>query len=277
MKRSLYSITFFALLGILVFSGCSDDDEFLIKQANVYKPFTMNGFVVGGTLEQYFNGVKSRDLYQRISMPNQLGFVTDQMHMELRDPLTKEVVYEQTFNINDEANEVPHFYFDGKTFQQGYDYPEPVGAEFKANFFFDFPAEIGNVDVVAEVFEYYWDWDNMENPQVLLDTIYVTLAANIPTGKWSEYVTIEQLSLTKSREDSEFWPQICLRKAGKSEFIFGNTSGQSTFNLQIPNEWTSQGVTQSMYVGVTTNRNLVKNNQHVGPYFDLVPIFNPLW
>jgi hypothetical protein len=273
MKKLIYQMGC-VLVTILLLVACSQEDDFLIDQPEQYKPFTMKGFVLGNSLEQYFNGVKTRDLKQRVNFVNQLGFVRDDMHMELRNKKTGEVVYQQTFHVADESNVVPSFYFDGETFQEGYDYPEPEGAEYRANFYFDFPAETGNVDVVAEVFEYYFDWDNLENPQVMLDTVTYTIVANIPVGKWSEYMTLAALpEFPKTRDDSEFWPVVCLRKSATKEFIAGSTWERSSINMQVPQSWTSQGLTQSIYVGITEQNNV----RTVGPYYDLIQVFNPAW
>lgn len=270
MKKIIAQTCFIGLLTIGLLSGCSQDDELLIRPVKEYKTFTMNGFVLGESLEQYFNGVKARDLYQRIQVPGQIGFDEDEIRMELKSTKTGEIIYEQVFNISETECVVPKFYFDGETFQQEYLYPAPSGNEYKANFYFDFPVETGNVDVVAEVMEYYYDWENDVDPVVMLDTISVTLASNLETGLWTGYVTLPDLSgMPKSRPDSELWTIVCVKKSGTNEYVVGESNDRNVFSIELPQSWTTEGKTQSIYVGITQQG----TNAYIGPYYDLVQIF----
>jgi hypothetical protein len=96
------------------------------------------------------------------------------------------------------------------------------------------------------------------------------LASNVPTGKWSDYITLNPIpTLVKSRDDSEFWSVVCVKKAGKPDYVVGDNNERNIFGLELPQSWTTEGKTQSVYVGLKEQDNVIS----VGPYYDLVQVF----
>lgn len=268
MKKALsVAISFITLVMLLV--ACSKKEELLIKPIQAYKPFTMGGFVLGEKLEQYFDGVKVKDLYQLISSNGPIAFDKDETVMELRIKGTGEKVYEQKFFKSDSENKVPNFYFDGKQIHAAYTYPAPVGSEYKANFYFDFPADSGKLDVVAEIIEYYYD-PTLPNPTVFVGSHPVTIATGIEPGKWSDYITLTELPVfPPSRPDSQFWQYICVKKTGKPGYITSDKMEENEFPLEFPQSWTTDGKVQSIYVGWTKTETRIM----LSPQQDLVQLF----
>jgi hypothetical protein len=237
---------------LLALTACDNEGDGIVKTTNGIESFTMDGFVVGDKLEQYFDGKKVRELYGRakVDYASEIAFEKDETVMEFRAQSTGETVYTQTFNIHDETNEVPKFYFDGKDFYNTYPRPTPAEGEFLINFYFDFPASEGPVDVVAQVIEYYWNWD-LPDPLVPIDTIPLPLFTNVQPGKWSEYMTLTPLpAMTPSRPDAEFWPFISVRKAGQTEGYYTSDKVEDNMlTFELRESWMTEGKVQSIYVG----------------------------
>lgn len=231
--------------------ACENDGDRIVKTVSEIKAFDMDGFIVGDTLEQYFDGKKVREIYGRAKLNAQeIAFDKDEVVMELRAQSTGETVYTQTFNIRDSINAIPKFYFDGKTLFDAYPRPTPAEGEYLVNFYFDFPESEGPVDVVAEMIEYYWNWE-LTNPMVIIDTIPITLFSNVQTCKWSEFTTLNPLpAMTPSRPDAEFWPAISLRKTGQTAgFYTSKDMAENGIQLELREAWMTQGKVQSIYIG----------------------------
>lgn len=253
MKKILYMLVALPLL-LWALTACDNEGEIVVKTVDEIEPFEMNGFVVGGKLEQYFDGKKVRDLYGRVSQATTyiggIAFDNEETTMEFRVPGTGETVYTQTFNVHDETNIIPNFYFDGKNFSHTYPRPTPAAGEYLVNFYFDFPESEGPVDVGVAMTEYYFDWE-LADPTVMLDTIFVPLFSNVETGKWTEYMTLNTLpALTPSRPDSEFWPTICIRKAGQTDgYYTSDNMTNNSITFELHESWMTAGKVQSIYVG----------------------------
>lgn len=253
---------------IILFTSCKKESDILTKPAKKLSPLDFKGFVIGEPLEQYFDGEKVRDLYGKIQLnypaESMIAFMSDQTEMELRRKGSGEVVYRQTFRIEEASHKVPRFYFDGK-WKNGYEYPVPAGNDFLVNFYFDVPADSSAADIYITVVEYYWDWDDVDNPQKILRYHDLPVQMNVKNS-WSGYVTLSKIpDLPKLRPDSEFWPMPCLKKAGTDKYYVNNDVNRSIFYMQSPQGWESQGSVQSLYLGFTELGNLIVE--------DLVPLY----
>lgn len=254
MKKQLSLIHLSALL-ILVFSACKKEAEVATPNVKKTVDYTVNAFAVQ-PLDQYFDGVKVRELHGQLTNAGRIAFINDNTFMELKKKGTSETIYQHTFNINDNDKTLKFFY-DGNTVEASYNYPNPVGMAYTANFFFDLPAELGPVDIVTEIMEYYPDANDAYGIGIAQITS-IPIATNIQTGKWSEYITLNPAPdfPPKTRPDSEFWPMICIKKAGTNTYLTGEQYTHmvdrldvNSINLQQPTTWTSQGLVQSFYIG----------------------------
>lgn len=271
--KNIVNILVATSLLLVVLAACHDDGDRIVKTVSEIEVFDMDGFIVGDTLEQYFDGKKVRDVYGRAKLTNaqEIAFENDDVVMEFRAHRTGETVYTQTFNIGDSTHVVPKFYFDGKTLYDTYPRPTPAEGEYLVNFYFDFPEREGPVDVVAQMLEYYFNWD-LPDPMVIVDTIPVILFNNIQPGKWSEYMPLNPLpAMVPSRPDSEFWPAICLRKAGQTVgyYMSGGITANS-MSLELREPWMTQGKVQSIYIGLTP---VGPDKMVLYPQYNLVDMF----
>jgi hypothetical protein len=255
----------FAILLIILFNACKKESDILIKQTKKFRPFEISGFVLGEPLEQYFDGEKVRELYGKIQPAEPLlAFMSDKTEMELRKKGTGEVVYRQTFRIEDEKNKVPLFFFDGK-WKYKYEYPNISGTDFLANFYFDVPEDSAAADIYLTVVEFWFDWDDINDPQKILKYHEFPLAKNVKNG-WSSFIKLSKLpDLPKQRPESEFWPVPSIKKAGTDEYYVVKDINHSAFNMQLPQGGESQGTVQSIHLSVT--------NEGYIRYEDLVQIF----
>lgn len=248
-----YILSVFAML---ILGSCKKEGEFLTKSVKALKPFDITGYAIGDVLEQYFDGVKVREYYGRVGMPSivpELVFDSDVTVMQLKKKSTGEVVYEQQFNINDAKNEVPKFYFDGNKISNTYSYPKAQGKDYLMNFFVDGPQDMGPVDIQMDVIEYYYDSNNQV---VIVNTTSIPIANNLALGKWSEYFTVAPPpTLTPTQSGTDFYPFLTIKNAKTKQYLVGKTAMEGTFQAEIPDQWTSQGKTQSIHIqGITENK-----------------------
>lgn len=249
--------------------ACEKEGEIIVNPIKEFKPYSIQGFALG-KLDQYFDGVKVRELYG--NMPSgieAIAFEKEEISMELKNKANGQTIYQQLFNISSDTNKVPKFYFDGEKMHDTYTYPDVQGKEYLANFYFDFPKDSTAVDIVIELVEYYYDW-NLNDPTVIIDTTTIPLFSNIKPGKWSEYMPLNPIPpQTKHNPESEFQPYICVKKAGKDAYYIGSTQTENTFQLELPYDWTTQGKVQSIFVGWTQKGSVVS----LMPQQNLVALF----
>lgn len=245
-----------SIFAVLTLGSCKKEGEFLTKPVKALKPFDITGYAVGDVLEQYFDGVKVRDYYGQVGLSSivpQLVFNNDVTIMQLKKKSTGEVVYEQKFNINDAKNEVPKFYFDGKKISNTYSYPKAQGKDYLMNFLIDGPQDMGPVDIQLEVLEYYYDNNNQ---LIIVNTNTFPIANNLSLGKWSEYfIVTPPPSLTPTQAGTDFYPVITIKNAKTKQYLVGKTAVDGSFQAELPDQWTSQGKTQSIHIqGITENK-----------------------
>ena len=247
MKKRINMICLIPLF-LLLFIACEKEGEMVVTPIRAFKPFGINGFVLGDTLEQYFDGVKVRDLYGPIALADEIAFEkNDVIGMELKKKSTGEVVYQQKFNISDAANQVPKFYFGGTAIADRYNYPSPQGAEYLAGFYLDLPKGSPPVDLVVEIVESYLDLTQRPPKVVTLSTYTVPLASNIQPGKWTDYMVINKLpQYTKKKPTSTFRSTVYMMKPGGTEYITGKKE-ESFIQLAFPAATNTQGKVQSIY------------------------------
>ncbi|WP_143822185.1 hypothetical protein [Mucilaginibacter pedocola] len=261
-----------AILPILLLYSCQKDGVHItptIKAIN--KNFSISGFVLGDTLEQYFDGVKMRDYYGQVRVTynqNQMAFVTDEVNMELRKKSTGETVYRQKFSIKDEENVVPKFYFNGLQFSNGYTYPAPQGDDYTANFYVDKKGGAGLVDINIEVLEYYYD-STKPDPIVVVNTTVLPLAQNVKPGEWTPYVKMPVPVATPQQSGTDLYPIVVVRDAQTKEYYVNKNRDYSTINMELPYDGVSPGKVQSMYM----NKKPADANSFFLEYLDLVQLF----
>lgn len=262
MIKTFKIIYLAAILPVLLFSACQKDGEHIMPAIKaINKNFDISGFVLGDTIEQYFDGVKIREYYGQVRViysQNQLAFVTDEINMELKSKSTGKTLYRQKFNISDEKNIVPKFYFDGLKFSDRYTYPDAVGNEYKINFYLAIPKNSPKADANMEVLEYYFD-DTKPDPIVVVNTTVIPIAANIQPGKWTDYVKIPPVpQLNPTQSGTDFYPIVVLRDSKTKEYLIGKNRDQSTLQVELPDQWTSTGKVQSIYYSRTGTFDLVQ-------------------
>ncbi|WP_442588455.1 hypothetical protein ACSBL2_20655 [Pedobacter sp. AW31-3R] len=245
-----YSIYYIIILfSLLLLGSCKKDGEFVLKPIKAVKPFEMSGYVVADTLEQYFDGVKVRDLYGRVSLgyvTPQLAFENDIIVMQLKKKSTGGIIYEQKFNINDDNNVIPKFYFDGTQVTSSYQYPKPQGREYLVNFYLDAPKGTPPIDISLEVLEYYMDNDNKI---IVVNTTSFPITTNLQIGKWTNYLTIEPpTEVVPTQEGTEIYPVVAIKDAKTKKYLINGDVVESSIQVEIPDQWTSQGKTQSIHL-----------------------------
>lgn len=251
--------SFFPLL-IILLASCNKGDQTLIKPIQAVKPFSITGFSVY-PLDMFFDGVKVKELRGAVNSSSDMAFLQEQSVMELRNSTTGEVLYTRKFNSKDAENIVPRFYFDGNKVTDRYEYPAPQGAEYTANFFFDFPKEMGAADVMVVVVEYYED-PTVRDGYSVAKVTNIPVATNIQTGKWSEYMKLPVFPdyPPQTRPDSYMESFICVKKTDSdlyftynhdsSHLRLYNMAQVNAFPLELPQSWTTEGKVQSYYIRV---------------------------
>lgn len=257
---------------VLLFSACEKDGIHIspkIKAIN--KEFSISGFVLGDTIEQYFDGVKMREYYGPVRIgyfQSQLAFEKEEIYMELKRKSTGETIYSQTFNIADKQHIVPRFYFDGKQFSKGYTYPDPEGDEYTANFYLDPSGGSTPVNINIEVLEYYLD-DTRPDPIVVVNTTTIPIAENVKPGAWTPYLKVQIPRVSPQQSGTELYPIVVVRDAKTKEYYINKNRDQSLIGLEIPSDGVSPGKVQSMYL----NRKVGEQKQFYLESNDLIQFF----
>lgn len=273
MIKTFKIIYLVAILPIFLFSACEKDgDNIIPKIKALNKEFSISGFVLGDTVEQYFDGVKMREYYGQVRLStafqNQLAFVKDEINMELRRKSTGETIYRQTFNINDKQNIVPRFYFDGLKFIKGYTYPDVQGDEYTANFYLDPAGGSNPVDINIDVLEYYED-RTRPDPIIVVNTTTIPIAKNVVPGEWTPYLKVQVPMVTPQQSGTQLYPIVVVRDAKTKDYYVNKSRDHSTVNMEVPYDGVSPGKVQSIYL----NRKPAGVNQFFLEVFDLVQLF----
>lgn len=272
MIKTFKIIYLAAILPIFLFSACEKDGNHIMPKIKaINKDFNMSGFVMGDTVEQYFDGVKMREYYGQVrttSPQDLLAFVKDEINMELKRKSTGETIYRQTFNINDKENIVPQFYFDGLKLHKEYTYPDPQGAEYTANFYVDPFGGSELVDINIDVLEYYYD-STKPDPIIVVNTTTIPLAQNVQPGNWTSYVKVPVPVVTPQQSGTELYPIVVVRDSKTKDYYVNKNRDQSTINMEIPYDGVTQGKVQSFFI----NRKKVSEKQSYMEFFDLVQLF----
>lgn len=272
MIKTFKIIYLAAILPIFLFSACEKDGSHIMPTIKaINKEFNVSGFVVGDTIEQYFDGVKMREYYgqvRTVRTENKLAFITDEINMELKRKSTGEVIYRQKFNINDKQNLVPKFYFDGLKFNKGYTYPNPQGDDYTANFFVDNKGGSAPVDINIEVLEYYYD-GNKPDPIVVVNTTAIPIAENVKPGEWTSYVKVQIPMVTPQQSGTELYPIVVVRDSKTKDYYVNKNRDYSIINMEIPYSGVSPGKVQSVYL----NRKSGADKNFYLEFYDLVQLF----
>lgn len=238
-----------ALCSLLILSSCEKEGEIVVKNVKALKPFDMRGYVVGDTLEQYFDGNKVRDCYGKVTLgyaKPELAFTNDEMLMQFKNKRTKELVYEQKFSIKDADNVVPKFFYNGVKFSDKYEYPIAQGSDYLVNFYLDVPKGLEAIDITTDVLEYYID---AKNQTVIVNVTSFPIATEVKPGKWTSYYTLTPPpTLNPTQAGTEFYPVISLKNSKTKKYLNDDDVFGSSIQMEIPDQWTSQGKTQSMHI-----------------------------
>lgn len=272
MMKTFKIIYLAAILPIFLFSACEKDGNYIMPKIKaINKDFNVSGFVMGDTVEQYFDGVKMREYYGKVrtTYPQDLlAFVKDEINMELKRKSTGETIYQQKFNINDKQNIVPAFYFDGLKFNNGYTYPDPQGDEYTANFYLDPAGGSTPADINIEVLEYYYD-DTRPDPLIVVNTTTIPIAENVQPGKWTPYLKVQIPTVIPQQSGTELYPIVVVRDSKTKDYYINKKRDDSIINLEIPYDGVSPGKVQSFYF----NRKTGPGKLAYAEFYDLVQLF----
>lgn len=234
----------------LAMQSCEKNGQLAVLPIEKLSPIEFKGFVLGDTLEQYFDGVKMREFHGLGRFNGNIAFNSEApVKMELRKKSTGQVLLTETIERNRPDQPITFFY-DGKKMSEKYEYPAGIANIEQISFYFDFPANMP-VDVA------YGDGSDIN--------AVVYLARNVKLKQWTEFIQIPPL-------DGEMY--VLLLKAGKKEYLMNNDVGYSFMSggLMLPNKYGYKGGgVQSWYVG--TIKELGTNKQVVYPQIDLVSVF----
>lgn len=272
MNNKFKFIYLVAILSVFLFGSCEKDGDHImpiIKSVN--DTFHISGFVLGDTIEQYFDGVKMREYYgqvRTIGSLSQLAFEKDEINMELKSKGTGKTLYQQRFNINDKENIVPGFYYDGLKFDKGYSYPDRQGDDYTANFYLDPSGGSALADINIDVLEYYYD-SSKPDPIVVVNTTTIPIAGNVRPGEWTAYLKVPVPVASPQQSGTELYPIVVLRDAKTKEYYINKNRDQSTLNMELPYDGVSPGKVQSMYL----NKKAATGTTFFLEAFDLVQMF----
>lgn len=272
MNNKFKYIYLAAILPLFLFGACEKDGTQvmpIIKSIN--NTFDISGFVLGDTIEQYFDGVKMREYYGRVRATGSIGqlvFEKDEINMVLKRKSTGETVYQQKFNINDKENTVPKFYFDGLKLNSQYSYPSPQGNDYTTNFYLNPSAGSDPVDIAIDVLEYYYD-DTKPDPIVVVNTTSVPIFQNLKPGTWSSYVKIPIPSATPTQSGTDLYPIVVVRNAKTKEYYVNKNRDQSTITMELPYDGVSPGKVQSIFLAKKASSQTIDFLE----LYDLVQIF----
>jgi len=251
MKLYKYSIVL--IFGMLL-AACKKEGTLLMEPVSAYKPFSMVGYIMGDTLEQYFDGKKVRDFYGLAQFTGKIAFQGESTEMELRKKSTGEVMYKQTYYAANEDNIMPKFFFDGQSMAERYTYRDVEPGKYLSNFYFDTQFGTDPVDLIVEVQEYYFDWSK-DDPFVYFDPVTVPLFSGLKPGQWSEYLEIppiEELVMPQHPSEYYFNTQVFVKNARTGEF-YAAKKDLSWFILAFPMQGSSEGRIQSFHITLKKN------------------------
>lgn len=241
-----------ALLVVLAMfaSSCEKEGRLAVLPIKGLRPISFSGFIMGDTLEQYFNGVKMRDYYGKIRFSGNIAYENENpIKMELRKKGTGEVLYTYGIENNRETDQPISFFYDGTKVTERYNYPAAIAGLEQIAFYFDMPADMP-VDIV------YGDGSDVNSVEYL--------ARNVQPKQWTEFIKIPPL-------EGEMY--VLLLKAGTKEYLIDNDVNFSFMSagLQLPNKYGYQGGgVQSWYVGISKDQ---AGKSALYPQEDLVPLF----
>lgn len=231
-------------------SSCEKEGKLAVTPIKDLRPVSFSGFVLGDTLEQYFNGVKMREYHNKVRFSGNIAYENeDPIQMELRKKGTGEVLYTQSIEHKGATDKPISFFYNGGKVTEAYSYPAGIAGLEQIAFYFDFPQDMP-VDIA------YGDGSD-------INTV-VYLARNVPPGKWTEFIKIPPL-------EGEMY--VLLLKAGKKEYLIDNDINFSFMSagLQLPNKYGYQGGgVQSWYVGLAKDPS---GKLGLNPQEDLVVLF----
>ncbi len=238
------------LLSIITLS-CERNGELAVLPIEQLSPIEFKGFVMGDTIEQYFDGVKMREFYGWSKFNGNIAFEGDApVKMELRKKKTGEVLSTRSIDRNYANSQPISFYYDGQKLMEKYQYPEAIADVEQIAFYFDFPADMP-VDIA------YGDGSDVNN--------VTYLATGVKPGAWTEFIKVPPL-------EGEMY--VLMLKAGKKEYLMNNDVNYSFMSagLVLPNKYGYQGGgVQSWYVG--TRQDINSNKSVLDPQTDLVALF----
>ncbi|SHF13409.1 hypothetical protein [Pedobacter caeni] len=250
MIQKYNALTVFLLVLSMFFSSCEKEGKMVITPITDIRSISFKGFVLGDTLEQYFDGVKMRNFYGRAGFTGNITYENqDAIKMELKKKGTNEVLYTYGIEKDRDKDKPVRFFYDGKKVTEGYHYPEAIEEQEQIAFYFDFPAGMP-VDIA------YGDGSDINAMEYL--------AKNVQPKQWTEFIKIPQL-------EGEMY--VFLLKAGKKEYLLENDAFSSVMSggIQLPNKYGYPGGgVQSWYVGI------VKDGTGKSAFFpqeDLVALF----
>jgi hypothetical protein len=250
MKQKYNMVMVLMLMLSLAMQSCERDGQLAVLPIDKLSPIEFKGFVMGDTLEQYFDGIKLREFQGWARFTGNIAFNSEApVKMELRKKSTGEVLLTETIERNRPDKPITFFY-DGKKFSEKYEYPAAIENIEQIAFYFDFPADMP-VDIA------YGDGSDID--------AVVYLARNVTPGQWTEFIQVPPL-------EGEMY--VLLLKAGKKEYLMDNDVNYSFMSagLILPNKDGYQGGgVQSWYVG--TRMDLSTNKPILHPQTDLVAIF----
>lgn len=224
-------ILFSALMAICL-AACEKEGEKIIKPILKSQPFSISGFALVDTLEQYFDGKKVREFAGRANYSGNIVFQKEApILMELKKKGDSKVLLSKTITPGmADADKTIVFYYEGKDIEAKYNYPAPIADIEQVAFYLDNPANVP-VDVV------YGDASGDINAVQYL-------ARNVQPGKWSNFIQIPPLN--GNGQDL----YVFLLKAGKKEWLVNNNFELSYLqtNLPIIGGWYQGGGVQAMYI-----------------------------
>lgn len=235
---------------VVLTSSCEKDGEPAITPIKNLRPISFKGFVMGDTLEQYFDGVKMREYYGKASFNGNMAYEKeDVVKMELKKKSSGEVLYTQSIKSNGPADKPINFFYDGVKVTETYLYPAGVDGVEQIAFYFDFPPGMA-LDVA------YGDGSDVNAAEYLV--------RNVQPKQWTEFIKIPPL-------EGEMY--VFLLKAGKKEYLIDNDVNYSFMSagIQLPNKYGYEGGgVQSWYVGLGKEPS---GKVVLYPQEDLVPLF----
>ncbi len=224
-----------ALFLAILFTSCEKNGETIIKPIKKIMPFNIKGFVIGDTLEQYFDGRKIREFTAWSKYDGKIVFDSDApILMEIKRKGDSKALLSQTIT-QDRANPDQYitFYYADKVMKEKYTYPAPIANLEQIAFYFassvDMPVDIVYADASGDI------------------NAVTYLARNVQSNKWIDFLQIPPLN--SNGQDL----YIFLLKAGKKEWLVDNNFELSYIqaNLPIDGGWYQGGGVQAIYIQIS--------------------------